>query len=298
MSLVSLTDVRKSGKVKTAIDESLQLIGYKFARDTKEVVIKPNMCYYWDYSTGETTDPEFVGALIDLIRTQVSPNVQISVVEADASAMKCKYAFKFLGYEKMAKKKGVNLVNLSEEKNERVEVSVDGHRFLFKIPQIIQNADLKVNVPKIKYHPLTKISCALKNIYGCNPYPKKFKYHSRINEVIVALNKAMIFDLCIVDGIIAFGSQPSNLGLVLAGLDQVAVDATAATLAGINPRVVQYIMLASKEGLGNASFLTKGVSIEYFKKLFPRKNVTSEIMRIGLKTVSMLRLNRRLGLIN
>ena len=72
------------------------------------------MCYYLDCSTGETTDPKFVGAFIDLIREKISPDLDIAIVESDASAMKCKYAFRMLGFEKLAQEKNVRLLNLSE----------------------------------------------------------------------------------------------------------------------------------------------------------------------------------------
>ena len=82
------------------------------------------------------------------------------------------------------------------------------------VPQVISNADLRVNISKIKYmvDPI-KLTCALKNIYGCNPYPKKYKYHHDLGNVIVALNKAMKFNLCLIDGNIVYGVQPRKLGL-------------------------------------------------------------------------------------
>ena len=89
-------------------------------------------------------------------------------MESDASAMKCGYAFKFLGYEKLAEKYGVRLVNLSEDRSEKVEAIVQNGPFEFMLPETIKNADLRVNVLKIKYLSHTKISCALKNIFGCN----------------------------------------------------------------------------------------------------------------------------------
>ena len=179
MSLVSFVKVRDNqiNSLKQAILESLDLIDYSFPEETKNVVIKPNMCYYWDYSTGQTTDPKFVAALIDLVREKISPDTDISIVESDASAMKCKHAFKFLGYEKMAEEYHVNLVNLSEVESKLVKVELENQSFKFMVPKVIKNADLRINVPKIKYLELSKITCALKNIYGCNPCPKKFKYH-------------------------------------------------------------------------------------------------------------------------
>jgi len=296
MSLVSLVEARSKSDFKGAIERSLDLIHYKFTREVKNIIIKPNMCYYWDYSTGETTDPDFVAALIDVLRNKVSNDVRISIVESDASAMRCKYAFKFLGYEKLAKRREVDLLNLSKEESERVEVSVEDHTFHFMVPLAIRNADLRVNVAKIKYHPLTKISCALKNIYGCNPYQKKYKYHQQINEVIVALNKVMNFDLCVIDGITVVGSQPRKLGLVMASRDPVALDASVARLARVNPRAIRHLVMASKEGVGSLSSETVGASLRQFERRFPKKEAMSEIMEFGYKLVTILGLSNRLGL--
>ena len=87
MSLVSLVKCkeRPADSMKEAIREALKLISYSFPK-AKSIVIKPNMCYYWDYSTGQTTDPNFVAAIISLLREEISPDVEISIVESDASA--------------------------------------------------------------------------------------------------------------------------------------------------------------------------------------------------------------------
>jgi len=299
MSLVSFAKVQseKNHSIRQAILNSLDLIQYQFSRDVRNVVIKPNMCYYWDHSTGLTTDPKFVATLVDVIRDQVSPDINISIVESDASAMKCKYAFKILGYEKMAQRCKVALVNLSEDKSERVKkVVAGGQTFSFMLPKTIQNADLRVNVPKIKYMDGTKITCALKNIYGCNPYPEKFRYHRKIDEAIVALNKVMKFDLCIVDGIIVSGVQPCKLGLVMASRDPVALDVAVARIVGVNPRSIRHIELASREGIGNTHLIPKGITSEYFEKRYPKKRVANKVMTLAFKLVQTVGLETRLGL--
>ena len=279
--------------VKEAIKEAIKLIGYSFPKAEK-IVIKPNMCYYWDYSTGQTTDPNFVAALIEILREEISPDIEISIIESDASAMKCKYAFKYLGYEKLAEKYNVNLINLSEVESEQVKVKVKDENFEFLLPKIIKNSDLRINVPKMKYMAFTKISCALKNIFGCNPYPKKFKYHSRLNETIVALNKIMPFEPCILDGITVYGSATSKLGLIMASEDAVAMDAAAATIMGVNPKSVGHIVLAEREGLGSASFMTRGASLDYFKDKFPKRKLSDKTIEFGYKLVCALGLDKRL----
>jgi uncharacterized protein (DUF362 family) len=298
MSLVSLARVRENTPraLKKAIAGSLDLIGYRFGAEDR-IVIKPNLCYYWDYSTGQTTDPRFVSALIDLIREKSSDNVDISLVESDASAMKCRHVFRMLGYEKLSEDTGVRLVNLSEDRSDMVEVTVEGKPFRVKVPQTIRNADLKINVPKIKYT-MAKIemTCALKNIFGCNPYPRKFRYHSRLEEMIVASNKAMRFDLCLVDGNIVSGTQPRRLGLVMAGQDHVAIDVAASKIAGLNPRTIRYIQLAHKEGLGNTSIIPRGLPMNYFRDRYPRKTAKKILLGKAYSYVTRLGLGGRLGL--
>ena len=295
MSLVGLVEckTRNVNSIKKAIREAFRLIDYSLP-EAEKIVIKPNMCYYWDWSTGQTTDPLFVAALIGLLREEISSDVEISIVESDASAMKCKYAFKYLGYEKLAKDCNVDLVNLSVVEAEKTTVKVVDEVFEFSVPKIIRDADLCVNVPKMKYMSFTKISAALKNIYGCNPYPKKFEYHSELDKVIVALNKVMPFDLHVLDGLTVCGSKTLRLGLVMVSQDPIAVDAVAATIMGVNPKSVVHLRLAEKEGLGKTSFVVKGASIDYFRKRFPRKGLSEKSIALGYRVACKLGLDKRL----
>jgi len=298
MSLVGFTKISNNtvDSMRQAILDCLAAINYSFEKEIKNVVIKPNLCYYWDYTTGQTTDPRFTAALIDAIRKKTTVK-EISLVESDASAMKCKHIFKMMGYDKLAEEYNVKLVNLSEDTCDAVKVTVNNHPFTVKVPKTIRDADLKINVPKIKYTmEEIKITCALKNIFGCNPYPKKFQYHPRLGEVIVAVNKAMKFDLCIIDANTVSGIRPRRLGLVMASKDPVAIDAAAARIAGVKPRSIKYLQLAQKEGLGTTSFTARGISPTYFYQRYPRKNVTKKVMAKAYGLITLLKLGKRIGL--
>jgi uncharacterized protein (DUF362 family) len=299
MSFVSFAKIPSASPefFKKAISDSLDLIDYSFEKKIDSVVIKANLCYYWDSSTGQTTDPKFVAALIDLFREKTSVD-KIAIVESDASAMKCKYAYPFLGYEKLFRNYGgVRLINLTEEKSEVATITCNGQSYRFLVPKIIQNADLRINVPKIKYTMKgIDLTCALKNIYGCNPYPPKFKYHSQLGNVIVALNKAMRFDLCVIDGNIVSGIQPRKLGLVMASKDSVAIDAAAARIAGLNPNNIKYLKLANREGLGTLKFIPKGEPLNQFRASYPRKNIKKKLMSRAFTWVNRLGLAKRLGI--
>ncbi len=297
MSLVSFVNLENdtfSSYIKS-IRESLNLIDFSLPRQARKIVIKPNLCYYWDRTTGQTTDPKFIAALIRILQEENNVN-SISIVESDASAMKCKHAFRFLGYQKIAKEYNVSLVNLTEDEYEEVEVKAGTETFKLRIPSTIQNSDLRINVPKIKYTmEKIEITCALKNIFGCNPYPRKFQYHSRLEETIVAINKAMKFDLCLLDGNIVSGIKPQKIGLVMASRDPVAIDVAAAKIAGVNFNSIGYIKLAYKEGLGNISFTQKGESLEKFISKYPKKTFRNKLMNKAYSIAISSGLGKRLG---
>lgn len=295
MSLVSFVQIKKNVFAE-AIATSLDLINYRFPSDVKNVVIKPNMCYYFHYSTGQTTDPAFIGALVDVLRQVIKSDAKISIVESDASAMKCKHVFKFLGYDTLAKKYDVDLINLSEEKFEDVKVKAGNYSFHLTIPRIIQNADLRINVPKLKYS-IKKlgVTCAMKNLYGCTAYPKKYKLHPRLGEAIVAINKTIPFDLCLLDGNIVHGARTSRLGLVMASQDPVAFDAASARIAGLNPNNIEYLKLSKKEGLGTIAFAERGVPLDYFRGWYPKENTSSKLRNQALRLLVRTGLKRRLG---
>jgi uncharacterized protein (DUF362 family) len=295
MSLVSLAEI-KENNLKEAIAQSLTLIDYSFKKDIQKVVIKINACYYWDATTGQTTDPAFVEALVGLIREHTSSDVDISLIESDASAMKCKYAYKFLGFEKLAKTLNVKLVNLSEEECDDTKVSCDGETFDFKVPKIIKEADLRINLPKIKYtNKPIYLTCALKNIYGCNPYPQKYKYHPKLGPVIISLNKLMKFDLCLIDANVVSGVQPKRMGLVMASTDLLAIDVAAARIAGLNPNRLKYFKLGKHEGIGSMKYIAKGAPISRYKNMYPKMSKSKKAMLVAYRWALKLKLGKRLG---
>lgn len=278
MSLVSFVRVhhRSYDALKRAIEESLKLVHFSFGGSADRIIIKPNMCYYYHPSTGEVTDPWFVSVLIDILRDKFAKDSEIFVVESDASAMECKHAFSMLGYDRMTEEKGVRLVNLGEEKSRVVDVKVGDAQFKFHVPELFYESDFVVNVPKIKYMNGVKITCALKNMFGCNAFQRKFVYHKALNEAIVGINKLIKTDLVVVDGLIVSGKYAKRLDLVMASEDPVAVDAAASRLMGIDSESVKQIVIASREGVGNLGFSPVG-AFSYFEREFPRKSLKDNV---------------------
>jgi uncharacterized protein (DUF362 family) len=259
-------------EIDKTVTRALDLLNFNFNSKIKKVIIKPNLCYYWDYSTGETTDPRVVSAVIDYIRTHLDNNLSISIAEADASAMKTKHSFEILGYRRLSEAKNVQLVNLSEGDIVERKVKVGDKELTLPINKALLEADLIINIPKLKTQNVVGVTGALKNIFGAIAKPRKFTYHNIIHHVIVGANKIVRSDISIVDGIIARGSHPKKLGIVLAGDNPLATDFIAAEIMGFNPRRTPYLNMAKKEKIGdvdNIDIVEDQVGLKEVRNSFP-----------------------------
>jgi uncharacterized protein (DUF362 family) len=248
-------------------------------------LIKTNACFYWGPSTGQTTDLRVISGLIDYLRDKFGRDIMIRVGEADGSAMKVKHVFDVLNYVELARQKHVELINLSEGEKFEKEVTVAGRKVVLPFSRSILDSDMIVNVPKMKTHPLTIMTCCLKNVYGIIYEPHKYRnYHSFLDVAIVAANKVVRPNLNVVDAVVAGGRQPFRLGCLLAGTDPLAVDSVTAKIMGYNPSRIPHLALARKEGLSETSEVTLvGEDPEPFRDIFPRRNV-----RLEMKTVAIL----------
>ena len=268
VSLSKSTD----GYIKKAVFEAIEKTDFK-PKKVNSVIIKPNLCYYWDASTGETTDKRVVSAIIDYVREFCNPDVNIRIAEADATAMKTRHAFKMLGYTDLAAEKNVELFNLCDDDFREIDIETKGETLKIPLPKSMLDSDLIINVPKLKVPRRIPLTCAMKNLFGCIHNPVKARYHPYLHEVIVGVNNAIKPDLTVVDSIIALGRYPINLGVIIAGTDSLAVDFTAAKIIGYNnPSKIKFIGLAEKIGVGNSDVEIVGEDINDIKKQFPKVN--------------------------
>jgi len=281
VSLARAKSCDDSEEIRNTVHHAVDMVDFKPRGSLDTVLIKPNLCYYWDYTTGETTDPRVVSALIDYVRERYDKNAKIKIIESDASAMRTRHAFTTLGYRKLAATKSVELVNLSKGEISEREVRVGKLRFKLAIPRLLENPDLFINAPKLKVGPYASgkhpaITCAMKNLFGCIATPRKVKYHPLLNEVIVGVNKLIAPHLTLIDGIIALSKHPINLGLIVASESVIAADFVAAQIMGYNPYNIKHLSLAIKEKeewsrlVGNIKVV--GEDIDTFQSLFPKRN--------------------------
>jgi uncharacterized protein (DUF362 family) len=284
-----------SGSLASSIGKSVELIHFKPGKEVKTVVIKPNLNYYWETATGCTTDPRVVGALVDYLREEYGQDLTIRVVEADASAMRTKHVFPMLGYDRLAENKRIELFNLSTDDLKKEKVSIKGRNLEFEVPQSLLTADLFINMPKLKTMRMTKITCAMKNIFGCIATPRKFVYHPFLEEAIVGINKILKPHLTIVDGLVGLGRFPVKLNLIMASVDVFSTDWVAAQIMNINPKKVGFLKIAHEENLGSPKGITTcGEDLKRFKKQFPSEGLVPQKLSWSLQ-FGLLHLYRKVS---
>ena len=127
------------------------------------------------------------------------------------------------------------------------------------IPEVLIGKNI-VHLPTMKTHVFTTITGAMKNAFGGLLNFQRHWTHSVIHETLVDLLKIQkqihpgIFS--VTDGTFAgSGAGPRAMdwhakNVILAGADQVAVDAVSASMMGFDPMSIEFIRLAHEEGLG------------------------------------------------
>jgi uncharacterized protein (DUF362 family) len=119
-----------------------------------------------------------------------------------------------------------------------------------------------IHLPTMKCHIYTTTTGAMKNAFGGLLNTKRHYTHSVIHKTLVdllAIQKEIHSGIfAVTDGTIAGNGpgprtmKPEVTNLILAGNDQVAVDAVSSKIMGFDPMSIQYIREGARAGLGNA----------------------------------------------
>jgi uncharacterized protein (DUF362 family)/NAD-dependent dihydropyrimidine dehydrogenase PreA subunit len=245
-------------KVQQATRTCLDFLGglefYINPGDT--VLLKPNLLQAKPPEEYITTHPALVEAVINLVKEAGGiPQVGDS---PGALQRGMERYWKVTGLTEVCQRLDVELVNF--ETAGSYHKTRNGHDYHIAKP--VLDADLLINLPKIKTHGLTIFTCAVKNLYGTVPGLTKVEYHkqapqpSQFAERVVdifALNQPCMH---IVDGVVGMeGSGPSSgdpreLGMILAGTDGVALDSFITHTLGRDPLEIPTNSIAYQQGLG------------------------------------------------
>ena len=226
------------------------------------VGLKPNLVVARKASEGATTTPAVVEGVIRYLRDHGVKN--IAIMEGSWVGDNTKNAYRVCGYQELASRYNIPLYDL---KDDATVVRRVGDLDL-KICRRPLEVDFLINMPVLKAHCQTYMTCALKNLKGCLPDSEKRRFHSLgLTKPIGYLAKAVKTGLTLIDGLagdLTFeeGGNPVQMDRLIAGKDPVLLDAYAAALLGFTTEEIAYIGVAARMGAGSAD-LSQAVIREY-----------------------------------
>ena len=253
---------------ETVLDDikaAMKLAGYTCALPQDlSTLLKINISWQYYYPACSTTPWQLDGVIRTLMEDgykDIIPTHNGTVV-VDAKEGRVKNGHKFV--EELH---SLDPIHLEEQKwvpfepKEKFLVLDKIYKQGIHIPEVLIGKNI-VHLPTMKTHVFTTITGAMKNAFGGLLNFQRHWTHSVIHETLVDLLKIQkqihpgIFS--VTDGTFAgSGAGPRAMNwhtknVILAGADQVAVDAVSASMMGFDPMSIEFIRLAHEEGLGCA----------------------------------------------
>ena len=166
------------------------------------------------------------------------------------------------GMKQAADELGIKLV---EFKNSMELSATNGGIFKkLNVAKEAVDADVIINLPKLKTHVQMFLTLGVKNMFGCIIGLQKAQWHFKAGvdrkyfaAMLVELYSLLKPSLTIVDGIVAMeGDGPGsagklrNLGLVFAGTDAVALDTVICNALSIKEEELPILAAAKEKGIG------------------------------------------------
>ncbi|HIR14702.1 MAG TPA: DUF362 domain-containing protein [Candidatus Choladousia intestinavium] len=214
--------------------------------------IKPNLVSGSTADYGATTHPEVVAGIIEYLQERGFE--KICMLEGSWVGDSTAQVMELCGYQKLSEEYGIPFYDMQREKGYKKDCAGMELELCSRVKQV----DFLINVPVLKGHCQTKITCALKNMKGLIPNREKRRFHSLgLHKPIAHLNAGIRQDFIVVDhicGDLDFedGGNPVVRNCVMAARDPVLTDAYVCRLLHYETREVPYIELAEELGAGSA----------------------------------------------
>jgi uncharacterized protein (DUF362 family)/Pyruvate/2-oxoacid:ferredoxin oxidoreductase delta subunit len=209
----------------------------------ERVLLKPNMLSGKSPEKAVTTHPAIVQVVADLVREAGG-----IVLIGDSPGIG--------GFQRVAEKSGIAAAARASgatliEFAETDELRGSGTFRRIHLARAYLEADKIINLPKLKTHEMMTMTCAVKNLFGAVVGAEKAGWHlkagasrAQFARLLLEIYQLKKPTLNIVDAIIAMegngpgSGDPIRTGVLLAGINPVAVDIIAGKLAGIPPELL------------------------------------------------------------
>ena len=222
---------------------------------TLHIGIKPNLVSPTPASFGATTHPEIIAGIVEYLQEHGFFN--ITILEGSWVGDRTKDAYEICGYKEICETYNVSFFDTQSDSTFKQDCAGMSLHLCSKLKEI----DFLINVPVLKGHCQTRVTCALKNMKGVIPNSEKRRFHSMgLHKPIAHLNTVIHQDFIVVDHICGDpdcedGGNPLTTNCILVGTDPVLIDAYACRELHYECSDVAYLPLAANLGVGNMDLM-------------------------------------------
>jgi uncharacterized protein (DUF362 family) len=227
-----------------------------------KVFVKPNIIY-WTRKTvfpkyGVITTSRVVEDAVALLKERGVEDITIGeglVTLSPKDRETPAHAFETLGYNRLAGRYGVKVLDLHQRPFEKVDLG-GGVTLAFNADFLA--SDFLVNLPVLKCHAQTIVSLGIKNLKGLIDIPSRKKCHSGdpqrdLHYMVGKLANRIPPSLTILDGIYTnergplFDGSARRTDVLVASSDMLAADMAGAQILGYAPSEIPHLVHAARD---------------------------------------------------
>jgi len=255
------------GTPESMFDLGIQELGgmSTFVQKGQKVLVKPNIGWDRTPEFAATTNPELIKRIIEHCFKAGAKEVYVFDHTID-NWVNC---YKNSGIEKAAKNAGAKVVPANSESYYQ-EVNIPGGVKLksIKVHKMLLETDVFINVPVLKDHNSTRMTCAFKNMMGV-VWDRRFWHANNLHQCIAdyglfekkpQLNIIDCYNVMVKHGPQGVSKEDVvQMKSQIITTDWVAGDAAAAKMLGVEIDKIEYLPIAYKTGLGNIKLETLNI---------------------------------------
>jgi len=267
-------------EIRTAVNSLFEELGgiEKFVKPGYKVLLKPNMLTSRGPEKASTTHPAVVE---EVARLCVKAGATVQIGDSPPAVFgRTEEFWEKTGLAKAAQNSGATLISFEKDAKAPITFFSNGRSLTTHIVKSYFLADVVINIAKMKTHNLTRITGAVKNLFGLVPGLSKAGWHKafprpvEFSDFMSDLSHQLPCALSIIDGIEAMDGQGPAGGrvvkaqILIASESPVAADMCFCELVGIDHNQVPMLQRCHQLNWGPKNLdeiETAGRSIEELK---------------------------------
>lgn len=275
-------------EVEAALRKAISAVtDLSYITEGTRVVIKPNLVSFLPPDKAATSHPVVLNALIRILNEK---GARITVGDSPGGLFNSVYVNRVYKATGMNSIRGASLNKNFSQSVHHSDSALCATEFAYT--SYLDNADVIINLCKLKTHGMMGMSNAVKNMFGIIPgtvkpeFHFKFPNHNDFADMLIDLNESFKPHLCICDAVTGMegngptSGTPRDIGLIAASENPYKLDLVCANIIGLEKDNVPTLKRAFERGLAPSDagqVVTEGDINDFIIgdfELIPRKSIT------------------------